>query len=128
MMAYYPREVNPRGARLEKDTCEANMLASRESMVRQRTAVINVDRGVDITFHGPGQLFGCPIRNLAKLGGAESAIICVHSKMSSFSRLNPSGYQPKGPRGMPVSGSRAKRSRLSAKKLPQRESHNTASP
>lgn len=48
---------------------ETNMLASRESLVRQGTAVINVDRGGDITFHGPGQLVGYPILNLAKLGG-----------------------------------------------------------
>ena len=45
------------------------MLASRESLVRQGAAVINVDRGGDITFHGPGQLVGYPILNLAKLGG-----------------------------------------------------------
>ena len=48
---------------------ETNMLASRESLVRQGAAVINVDRGGDITFHGPGQLVGYPILNLAKLGG-----------------------------------------------------------
>ena len=48
---------------------EANMLASRESLIRQGSAVINVDRGGDITFHGPGQLVGYPILNLAKLGG-----------------------------------------------------------
>ncbi|MGA2403327.1 MAG: lipoyl(octanoyl) transferase LipB [Syntrophobacteraceae bacterium] len=48
---------------------EANMLASREFLVRQGAAVINVDRGGDITFHGPGQLVGYPILNLAKLGG-----------------------------------------------------------
>jgi lipoyl(octanoyl) transferase len=45
------------------------MLVSRESLVRQGADVINVDRGGDITFHGPGQLVGYPILNLAKLGG-----------------------------------------------------------
>ena len=39
---------------------ETNMLASRESLVRQATAVVNVDRGDDVTFHGPGQLVGIP--------------------------------------------------------------------
>jgi lipoyl(octanoyl) transferase len=48
---------------------EANMLVSRESLVREGAAVINVDRGGDITFHGPGQLVGYPILNLASLGG-----------------------------------------------------------
>ena len=48
---------------------EANMLASRETLVREGVAVINVDRGGDVTFHGPGQLVGYPILNLAKLGG-----------------------------------------------------------
>jgi len=48
---------------------EANMLVSREALVREGAAVINIDRGGDITFHGPGQLVGYPILNLAKLGG-----------------------------------------------------------
>jgi len=48
---------------------EANMLAPRDSLVREGAAVINVDRGGDITFHGPGQLVGYPVLNLAKLGG-----------------------------------------------------------
>jgi len=48
---------------------EANMLASRESLVREGAEVINVDRGGDVTFHGPGQLVGYPVLNLAKLGG-----------------------------------------------------------
>ncbi|MGO9311986.1 MAG: lipoyl protein ligase domain-containing protein [Syntrophobacteraceae bacterium] len=45
---------------------EAKMLDSRESLIRQGAAVINVDRGGGITFHGPGQLVGYPILNLEK--------------------------------------------------------------
>ncbi len=48
---------------------EDNMLVSRESLVREGSAVIDVDRGGDITFHGPGQLVGYPVLNLARLGG-----------------------------------------------------------
>lgn len=48
---------------------EANMLVSREALIRDGAAVINADRGGDVTFHGPGQLVGYPILNLAKLGG-----------------------------------------------------------
>ncbi len=46
---------------------EANMLVPRESLVSRGAAVINTDRGGDITFHGPGQLVGYPIVNLIRL-------------------------------------------------------------
>ncbi len=61
--------------------CETNMLVYRESLVRQGAAVINVDRGGDITFHGPGQLIGYPVLNLAKLGGG------IHKYLRSLEDL-----------------------------------------
>ncbi|MHC1724919.1 MAG: lipoyl(octanoyl) transferase LipB [Syntrophobacteraceae bacterium] len=47
---------------------EANMRVPRETLELGGAAVYNVDRGGDITFHGPGQLVGYPILNLKKLG------------------------------------------------------------
>jgi lipoyl(octanoyl) transferase len=47
---------------------DASMRVPREFLLRQGAAVHDVDRGGDVTFHGPGQLVGYPVLNLAKLG------------------------------------------------------------
>lgn len=41
-----------------------NLLASQETLTNLGVAVIESDRGGDITFHGPGQIVGYPIINL----------------------------------------------------------------
>ncbi len=41
-----------------------NLLASQQAVVDRGAEVIHVDRGGDITFHGPGQLVGYPIVGL----------------------------------------------------------------
>jgi len=81
---------------------EANMLVPRESLVSRGAAVINTDRGGDITFHGPGQLVGYPIVNLIRLdtgigrylrsldGGAYSAPLrprCCRRQMRGLHRV-----------------------------------------
>jgi lipoyl(octanoyl) transferase len=43
-----------------------NLLANPEWLKKQNIEVIENDRGGDITFHGPGQIVGYPILNLAK--------------------------------------------------------------
>ena len=43
-----------------------NLLANPEWLIKQNIEVIENDRGGDITFHGPGQIVGYPILNLAK--------------------------------------------------------------
>lgn len=47
--------------------CESNMLVPREYLISLGAAVINTDRGGDITFHGPGQLVGYPVVDLARM-------------------------------------------------------------
>jgi len=42
-----------------------NILASREILEEKGIQVFTVDRGGDVTYHGPGQLIGYPIINLA---------------------------------------------------------------
>ncbi len=46
---------------------ESNMLVPRERLISLGAAVINSDRGGDITFHGPGQLIGYPVLNLDRM-------------------------------------------------------------
>jgi lipoate-protein ligase B len=43
---------------------EAHLLAPRHILAEQGVAVYDVDRGGDVTFHGPGQLVGYPVLSL----------------------------------------------------------------
>jgi lipoyl(octanoyl) transferase len=46
---------------------EANLLMPAEERDRQGIAVLRVDRGGDITYHGPGQVVGYPILELPRV-------------------------------------------------------------
>ncbi len=48
-----------------------NVLASNQWIEENNIAVYNVDRGGDVTFHGPGQLIGYPVIRLAAKGPRE---------------------------------------------------------
>ena len=53
---------------LGKSGHEENMLAGEEFLKSQGASFYRIDRGGDITFHGPGQLVGYPILDLEKVG------------------------------------------------------------
>jgi lipoyl(octanoyl) transferase len=47
-----------------KSGTKAHLLAKPASLKKKNIEVVKVDRGGDITFHGPGQIVGYPIMNL----------------------------------------------------------------
>jgi lipoyl(octanoyl) transferase len=47
---------------------EANILAPREELEKLGVSVYRIGRGGDVTYHGPGQIVGYPIMNLAEHG------------------------------------------------------------
>ena len=51
---------------LGKNGNEKNLLISKEQQVEKQVAYFHINRGGDITFHGPGQIVGYPILDLEK--------------------------------------------------------------
>lgn len=57
-----------------------NMLASEESLRRHGAECIRIERGGDVTYHGPGQLVVYPVINLHRHRlGVKSYIECLES-------------------------------------------------
>lgn len=47
---------------------EENILAPRETLQKEMIQVVHVERGGDVTYHGPGQIVGYPVFALANYG------------------------------------------------------------
>lgn len=45
-----------------------NLLCSKEYLEERRIDIVEINRGGNITFHGPGQIVAYPVFNLSKLG------------------------------------------------------------
>jgi lipoic acid synthetase len=80
---------------LGKSAHAANILAGREALANRGVAVHHIERGGDVTFHGPGQLVGYPIFHLreglvgvrAFVEKVEAALVSALQEMSITARV-----------------------------------------
>ena len=59
---------HPHTYTIGKNAGRENLLATEEFINRHGIAIYDIERGGDITYHGPGQIVGYPIINLTERG------------------------------------------------------------
>jgi lipoyl(octanoyl) transferase len=60
---------HPHTYTLGRATKDGHLLVAPETLAAQGVALVESDRGGDITYHGPGQVVGYPILKLSRYGG-----------------------------------------------------------
>ncbi|MGQ9454428.1 MAG: lipoyl(octanoyl) transferase LipB [Armatimonadota bacterium] len=74
---------------------QANILADSDTLKRRGVDVVWIDRGGDVTFHGPGQLVGYPILRLADIGSDVHTYLRLleQAVIDTLSEFNIQGYR-----------------------------------
>ena len=86
-----------------------NLLVNRTRLEELGARFFHIDRGGDITFHGPGQLVGYPILGLGRLG--VGATTSTPSKSASSARRDTTASAPAASPAPQASGSEGPRRR-----------------
>lgn len=81
---------------------EANLLFSRDALAKQGVEVFDIERGGDVTYHGPGQLVAYPIINLTdhRLGVKKYVDRLEEAVIRTVSRFGLKGERIEGATGV----------------------------
>jgi len=98
---------HPRVFTLGRRANRANVLLSAEELAEQGIDVVAVDRGGDVTYHGPGQLVGYPIIRLASLRSVASYVRSLEEVLiRTLATFNVAAVQVAGRTGVWVDGAK----------------------
>ena len=83
-----------------------HLLLSEERLAARGAAVVETNRGGDITFHGPGQVVGYAILNLRRLGLGPVDYVCrlEEALIGVLARAGITGYRVRGRPGVWTDG------------------------